>query len=100
MHTINNLLVVASMATLMLTAATAWAVPSYMTPVTPLLTLPTLQSPVATPDGPGIVTSNIGSTGITILPNAGGQGLLLNEGNGTSTLIVPNGVPEIVPTPR
>jgi hypothetical protein len=37
----------------------------------------------------------------TTLPNgAAGQGLLLNNGNGTSLLIGPGGLISAVPTPR
>jgi hypothetical protein len=54
----------------------------------------------AGPRGSGIVTGSIGSMATTTLPGSGGQGLLMNNGNGTGTLVVPGGVPQIVTTPR
>jgi hypothetical protein len=36
----------------------------------------------------------------TTLPGSAGQGLLMNNGNGTSTLLVPGGVPQVAATPR
>ena len=50
--------------------------------------------------GPAFVTGHIGSMETTTLPGSGGQGLRMNNGNGTSTLIVPGGVPQTVVTPR
>jgi hypothetical protein len=34
------------------------------------------------------------------LPGSGGQGFLVNNGNGTSTLFAPGGVPQTVVNPR
>ena len=56
--------------------------------------------PVFTSRGPAFVTGQFGSLETTTLPGSGGQGLLMNNGNGTSTLIVPGGVPQTVATPR
>jgi hypothetical protein len=50
--------------------------------------------------GPAFVTGQLGSLETTTLPGGGGQGVLMNNGNGTSTLIVPGGVPQTVATPR
>jgi hypothetical protein len=50
--------------------------------------------------GSGFITGNVGSLQTTTLPIRPGQGLLQNNGNGTSTLITPGGVPQIVATPR
>jgi hypothetical protein len=36
----------------------------------------------------------------TTIPGSGGQGLLMNNGNGTSTLMVPGSAPQIVVNPR
>jgi hypothetical protein len=55
---------------------------------------------VFTSRGPAFVTGHIGSMETTTLPGSGGQGLLTNNGNGTSTLIVPGGIPQTVVTPR
>jgi hypothetical protein len=53
-----------------------------------------------TPRGPGFVTGSDGSMATTTLPGSARQGFLLNNGNGTSTLIVPGGPSEVVATPR
>jgi hypothetical protein len=50
--------------------------------------------------GPAFVTGNVGSMQTTTLPGSGGVGLLSDNGNGTSTLLVPGGVPQVVATPR
>jgi hypothetical protein len=50
--------------------------------------------------GPAFVTGHLGSMETTTLPGSSGQGLLMNNGNGTSTLIVPGGIPQTVATPR
>jgi hypothetical protein len=55
---------------------------------------------IITSRGPAFVTGNLGSLQTTTLPGSGGQGLLMNNGNGTSTLIVPGGLPQTVATPR
>ena len=55
---------------------------------------------VFTPRGPAVTTGQAGSFGTTTLPGGAGTGVLLNNGNGTSTLTGPNGVPTTVPTPR
>lgn len=53
-----------------------------------------------TSHGAAVVTGNIGSMETTTLPGSGGSGLLMSNGNGTSTLIVPGGVPQVIATPR
>jgi hypothetical protein len=55
---------------------------------------------VITSRGPAFVTGRLGSLATTTLPGNRGQGFLMNNGNGTSTLIVPGGVPQVVVTPR
>jgi hypothetical protein len=55
---------------------------------------------VITSRGPAYITGHIGSMETTTMPGSGGQGFLMNNGNGTSTLIVPGGVPQTVVTPR
>lgn len=50
--------------------------------------------------GPDFITGSIGSMQTTTLPGRAGQGFLLNNGNGTSTLLVPGGVPQVISTPR
>jgi len=53
-----------------------------------------------TPHGTGVVTGQAGSMATTTVPGGGGQGLLINNGNGTSTLMVPGNAPQTVVTPR
>jgi hypothetical protein len=53
-----------------------------------------------TPHGTGVVTGHAGSMATTTVPGGGGQGLLINNGNGTSTLMVPGSAPQTVVTPR
>jgi hypothetical protein len=55
---------------------------------------------VITSRGPAFVTGNFGSLETTTLPGSGAQGFLMNNGNGTSMLTVPGGVPQTVLTPR
>jgi hypothetical protein len=55
---------------------------------------------VITSRGPAFVTGHLGSLETTTLPGSGGQGFLMNNSNGISTLIVPGGVPQVVATPR
>jgi hypothetical protein len=61
---------------------------------------PTVGQPLFTPRGPAFVTGHVGSFATTTLPGRGGQGLLMNNGNGTSTLIIPGGIPQTFATPR
>jgi hypothetical protein len=61
---------------------------------------PTTGQSVITSRGPAFVTGQLGSMNTTSLPGGGGQGFHMNDGNGTSTLIVPGGVPQTVATPR
>ncbi|HEX3400429.1 MAG TPA: hypothetical protein VHT74_08890 [Acetobacteraceae bacterium] len=55
---------------------------------------------VVTSRGPAFVTGHLGSLETTTIPGSAGQGFLMNNGNGTSTLIVPGGIPQTVATPR
>lgn len=64
------------------------------------LSSPAVGARVMTSRGSGVVTGSIGSMGITTMPGSGGQGFLMNNGNGTSTLIVPGGAPQVVPTQK
>jgi hypothetical protein len=49
---------------------------------------------VLTSRGPAFITGHLGSFATTTLPGSDGQGFLMN--NGTSTLIVPGGAPQVV----
>lgn len=55
-----------------------------------------------TPQGPAVVTGPPGASGTrnVTMPGRGGQGLLVPNGNGTSTLIGPDGSVSTVPAPR
>jgi len=50
--------------------------------------------------GPAFITGSVGSMQTTTLPGRAGQGLLTDNGNGTSTLLAPGGMPQVVATPR
>ncbi len=54
---------------------------------------------ITTPQGSAVVTGSTGSMATTIMLG-GGSGLLMNNGNGTSTLTVPGRPPTVVPTAR
>jgi hypothetical protein len=93
----------AAIALLAGSGAQAWArgVASYATPPTSFgsSSLSTGQS-IITSRGPAFVTGNAGSMNTIALPGGGGQGFLMNNGNGSSTLIAPGTVPQTVITPR
>ena len=55
---------------------------------------------VFTPRGPAFTTGSVGRMQTTTLSGGAGQGLLTNNGNGTSTLIAPGGIVTTIPTPR
>ncbi len=50
--------------------------------------------------GPAITTGSLGSIQTTTIPGDAGQGYLMNNGNGTSTLLTPGALPQVVATPR
>ncbi|HEX3573172.1 MAG TPA: hypothetical protein VHU42_01115 [Rhodopila sp.] len=62
--------------------------------------VPTVGQTVMTPRGPAFVTGSAGAMATTTVPGTGRQGFLINNNNGTSTLIQPGGAPEVVATPR
>jgi hypothetical protein len=63
-------------------------------------TAPDTGQAVFTPLGPAFTTGHIGGMQMTTLPGEGGQGLLINNGNGTSTLTGSGGMVTTVPTPK
>ena len=63
-------------------------------------TAPGASQPVFTSRGPVFTTGQVGGMQTTTLPGGAGQGLLMNNGNGTSTLTGPDGTVTVVPTPR
>jgi hypothetical protein len=79
------------------TLAAALAVASLAVSAGPVVAAP--QS-FDTARGPAYITGNFGSAQTTTLPGSAGQGLLMNNGNGTSTLVAPGSLPQVVATPR
>ena len=69
-------------------------------------TAPGFQAPLAAPSsvgtgrGAGLVSGSTGSPQSVMIPGSPVPGMLLNNGNGTSTIMVPGGQSEVVPTPR
>jgi hypothetical protein len=55
---------------------------------------------VTTSRGAGLVTGNPGSPQMVTIPGSAVPGTLINNGNGTSTIMVPGSPSEVVPTPR
>lgn len=94
--------VIAAVMALGLTAPTTFAfarggVGGFATPSAPQALFP--QSSV--PGGAFTVNGQLGGNlSTTTLPGGVGQGILMNNGNGTSTVVGPNGIPLDVPTPR
>ncbi|MGD0434682.1 MAG: hypothetical protein ABSA58_26695 [Acetobacteraceae bacterium] len=54
---------------------------------------------VVTSRGPAFITGHVGSMDTVMLPS-GGQGFLMNNGNGSSTLFAPGGIPQTLISPR
>lgn len=97
----SKTLMLAAVAALSLGMGTAMADGSAATPVAfPNSSVNTAGRSVITPRGPAFITGHVGSTDIITLPGSGAQGFLTNNGNGSSTLSVPGGIPQTVFTPR
>ncbi len=63
--------------------------------------LPAPGTAVQTSNGPAMVTGSIGgSAAIVALPGVAANGILRDNGNGSSTILVPGGPPQVVFTPR
>jgi hypothetical protein len=60
----------------------------------------TAHQTINTVRGPLFTTGTVGNMQTTTLLGGAGQGLLVNNGNGTSTLIGQGGIVTTVPTPR
>jgi hypothetical protein len=72
-----------------------------LTPPPPVVAPPATQTPsITTSRGTGLVTGNPGSPQMITLPGSAVPGMLINNGNGTSTIMVPGSPSEVVPTPR
>jgi hypothetical protein len=89
---------VMAMALLMGLGGTAWARVSGPALIDVQATMP--GQSIITSRGPAFVTGNLGSFQTTTIPGSGGEGFLMNNGNGTSTLLTPGGLPQTVATPR
>ncbi len=50
--------------------------------------------------GPAYTTGQFGSLQTTTVPGSPSQGLLMDNGDGTSTLLSPGAPPEVVATPK
>ena len=57
-------------------------------------------SSITTSRGPGLVTGTPGSPGSVMVPGSPVNGALMNNGNGTSTMMVPGQPSGVVPTPK
>jgi hypothetical protein len=92
----SALVAMAAIASFAGSAPRAWARPDYMSTVP----MAGAGRVFETSRGPAYVTGGIGSTQTTTVPGTAGQGLLMNNGNGTSTFVVPGALPQVVATPR
>jgi hypothetical protein len=57
-------------------------------------------SSATTSRGPGLVSGAAGSPQTILIPGYAIPGTLLNNGNGSSTVMVPGNVPQVILTPR
>ena len=89
---------VIAMTLLMGLGGTAWARVSGPALIDVQATMP--GQSFLTSRGPALITGNLGSFQTTTIPGSGGEGFLMNNGNGTSTLLTPGGLPQTVATPR
>jgi hypothetical protein len=55
---------------------------------------------ITTSRGAGLLTGTPGSPQMVTIPGSAVPGMLINNGNGTSSIMVPGGPSELVPTPR
>ena len=99
------------LATALLAAAigpvAAQIAPAGEAPPPPAVAPPATQTPsitttpgITTSRGTGLVTGNPGSPQMITLPGSAVPGMLINNGNGTSTIMIPGSSSEVVPTPR
>jgi hypothetical protein len=58
------------------------------------------SSGVTTSRGAGLVTGSPGSPQTVIIPGSPVNGMMMNNGNGTSSIMIPGSPSEVVPTPR
>jgi hypothetical protein len=71
-------------------------------PAPPMAPPPIVVPPptVLTPQGPALVSPGSGGPASVMIPGSAVPGTLINNGNGTSTIIVPGGPSLVAPTPR
>jgi hypothetical protein len=60
---------------------------------------PVSQTFITSRGRPAFISGHVGSMATTTMPG-GGQGFLMNNGNGTSTLTAPGAIPQTVISPR
>jgi hypothetical protein len=84
--------------------ARARGVEPYAAPPAPLALFGSSSSSIGhsiiTSRGPAFVTGNVGSMATIAFPGSFGQGFLMNNGNGSSTLFAPGAAPQTLITPR
>lgn len=66
----------------------------------PPLTPPGPASTVTTARGPALVTGNPAAPRSVLIPGSPVPGTMFDNGNGTSTVVIPGGGSQVVPTPR
>jgi hypothetical protein len=73
------------------------APPAAVTTAPPIVVPPTS---ILTPRGPALITGTPGGPQSVMIPGSPIPGMLLNNGNGTSTIMIPGGTSQVAPTPR
>jgi hypothetical protein len=68
----------------------------------PALAQPPLTAPsgATTTRGPGLLSAGAGSTQSIMIPGSPVPGTVFDNGNGSSTMMVPGSVPQVIITPR
>jgi hypothetical protein len=75
--------------------------PGFQSPVAPPSPSPVLApSSVTTSRGAGLVTGSAGAPQTIMIPGSPIPGTVFNNGNGTSSIMIPGSASELVPTPR
>lgn len=79
----------------------AGGAPGFQAPVQTPSPSPVVAPPsVTTPRGSGLVTGSPGGPQMIMIPGSPVPGMMMNNGNGTSTIMVPGSASEVVPTPK
>jgi hypothetical protein len=68
----------------------------------PIMAPPPIMAPssIGTSRGSGLVSGTAGSPRSVMIPGSPVPGMLLDNGNGTSSIMVPGSTTQVVPTPR